>query len=132
MSRMRVPEMDVIRFNESDVIVASGAAGKTATVVGIGGGSGDLGILLGENKYTSAVNGGTDFSSAVGSYLGLDPNPLANNNSVKFYYGTEHLNAPKILSSTTRDMDTFNYYSYYNGDYYWDSSAGNNGAFVHQ
>ena len=48
---MKTPEMDVVRFNESDVIVASGFATKFGNVANAGGAKGDLIITINGHNY---------------------------------------------------------------------------------
>ena len=49
--KMETPKMDVVRFQEADVIVASGFATRFATVAKAGGAAGDLEITFGEHFY---------------------------------------------------------------------------------
>ena len=54
MSKMKMPEMDVVRFNESDVIVASGDP-KTFSLIKVGNGiSGDSRIIYMGQEYTDS------------------------------------------------------------------------------
>ena len=137
MSKMRLPKMDVIRFNESDVIVASGAVRKTANITGIGRPEGDLGIILNGTTYTSVSNHGNEFSQVVGEYLGLGKDYFPENNQVFFYANGSYLNANNVLSYDSPNMDTNGFYKPFNGDYYWDPTRTNStssivGGFVHQ
>ena len=48
---MKTPEMEVVRFSESDVIVASGFPTKFGSVRNAGGVKGDLIVTINGNQY---------------------------------------------------------------------------------
>ena len=71
MSKMRKPEMDVIRFKEADVIVASGATANTLKWSGFGDGITGNGVVeYGGRSYTmdseSSYNSLLEALSAIG------------------------------------------------------------------
>ena len=77
MSKMSAPEMDVIRFNENDVIVASNGGIKTLSITGIGtGDSGDALFVFGGNggSWTSLQVASRDslFVTRIERYLGIE------------------------------------------------------------
>ena len=130
MHKMKMPEMDIIRFNESDVIVASGAAGKTAHIEGINYIEGDLKISLGSGATFSYLDlYGNDFSTALNKYLGEER--FSSNNDVYFY-----VDRGSYISNTSAGelggADLTWDWGHYNGGYTWDpSERGGTGAFVH-
>ena len=125
MSKMRVPKVNVVRFNESDVIVASGGI-RTVTVAGIGDGvSRNATITMNGISYgrSAVVPGtGTTFSSAVNSYVSSD---FASNDEVLFktaskptnnWNATFFLDSAEEMSFVQKDPDS------YNGVYVWNGS----------
>ena len=54
--KMETPKMDVVRFDEADVIVASGFATRTGRVQNVGGAAGDLIVTVSDDHtYTYAA-----------------------------------------------------------------------------
>ena len=73
MTKMSTPEMDVIRFSESDVIVASGGiAGKTLSISGVGDGKeGNAFLTIGGTPYSSnlVVSSDSQFVTGYNDYM---------------------------------------------------------------
>ena len=74
MTKMSTPQMSVIRFNESDVIVASNGLGKTLTISGTYNNiSNDALYVLGNGKEfndNQVISTDSSFISDINSYLG--------------------------------------------------------------
>ena len=122
--------MDIIRFNESDVIVASGAAGKTARIVGIDSTPNNLAISLGSgDTFSYLTDSGTEFSIALNDYLGVE-GQFNTNNDVKFYVyrGGGYFTLASAGTLGGQDLGGNNW-DYYNGSYTWYPSLGDHGAF---
>ena len=131
MSKMEKPEIDIIRFNESDVIVASGAAGKTARIVGIDNTPDNFVISLGSGATFSYLDrDGNDFSTALNRYL--EEERFSSNNDVYFFVDrgsyTSNTSAGELGNKDLGGVD----WGHFNGGYTWDpSELGGTGAFVH-
>ena len=95
MSRMRVPEMDVIRFNESDVIVASGL-NLTLTVSNVSNGI--------PYDDTLTLNGG-EYS------VQYDHHPASNDNNMISYLYNHYKISPASQDGWIR---------LYMSDSYWE------------
>lgn len=127
MSKMTAPKMDVIRFNESDVIVAS-IGGKTITIDGLGNKiANDATFIIGDgDPWTSRqVNSNSAFTTALNEYLG--GNYFSNNDEiiVGFYEDGSFL-GNRITYYASHDMvnDTSGYVSRnLNGILEWNSST---------
>ena len=134
MKKMSEPKMDVVRFNESDVIVASGGVSgvKTLTVSGIGNGvDNDALFALGGNGGTWSSEQiefrDSSYVKSINSYLGVDASnrriclnvPLATGG-----YGSYPL---RNLAGDEYSSHDNNYRVDFNGDYTWNGSH-----FIHQ
>ena len=87
MTKFHAPQMSVIRFNESDVIVASNGLGKTLTILGYGNtepGDATFTIGNGDPWTSSQVYGNSAFTTAVNDFLG--GNYFSNNNEIYMGY----------------------------------------------
>ena len=104
MKAMRTPKMDVVRFTESDVIVASGGALSTVTISGLGNGN------LGDN-YLSYGSTELDLTDASNHHLSFG-NGFNNNGTIKTL---------DILNSEAGSTDTAN--SDWNHTYNWDADS---------
>ena len=110
MRKMKTPEMDVIRFNESDVIVASGdpVPANTLRLTGFNSGSVVGKFQVGDNSYTtnSDVSGlYDDLSTLAGTTVNGDT-CVSNGH----YY---------MFSSLIRDDQGGMDLDGYDGDYTW-------------
>ena len=121
MTKMSTPEMDVIRFSESDVIVASGVVGKTLSISGVGDGDkGNAFLTIGGIPYSSnqVVNYTTGFSAAYNDYMsGLSTYSTGTmlhhsdgNNSLT-------INGAFMYDAGTSTSDSYN--AWVNGSYVW-------------
>lgn len=102
MTKMSAPKMDVIRFGESDVIVASNRIGKTLTVSGSGNDilfDATFTIGDGDPWSSSQVYNNNDFANAVNAYLG--DNYFASNNDIFLRSGDKARNINKIAEYDT-------------------------------
>jgi len=117
MSKMNAPKMEVVRFKEADVIVASGA--KTLTLENFGNGVlGDGSLNFGNYTHTSndvRYWNNTDLKDHMYDYFGYDFN--ADRDS-KFFNGTHGFKA--IASDAYGNSDTSS--NSLNGTWEWDSS----------
>ena len=105
MSRMAIPTMDVVRFREGDVIVASGFEHKLATLFNWGTGSvGDAGI-----QYTN----GHDFTHSL-NYLKESNDCGELDRGVLFVNGD---NERVSLGDLVDSKDANGAYSNFNGTY---------------
>ena len=89
MSKMSAPQMSVIRFNESDVIVAS-IGGKTLRITGVGDGI--------PQNATYALGNGDSFNSYLLSY---EPDMVLT--SINSYLGEELTNPDLIILSVLKE-----------------------------
>ena len=117
MTKMSTPKMNVIRFNESDVIVASGVVGKTLSISGIGDGqSGNAFLNIGGTPYNSSqvhdsddgfINGYNAYMSGLSTY----------SEDILLHSGQESLFINTALGSADGSSDS----SYYwiDGTYEW-------------
>ena len=120
MSKMSAPEMDVIRFNESDVIVASvGAAEKTLSISGVGDGQGNTAFLnIGGTDYTSrhVIDSDSDFIAAYNTYMsGL----TTYSSSTLLHRGQESLSIGTVLKDDADAGSSDIYYHWPNTTYTW-------------
>jgi len=126
MSKMRVPKMDVVRFKESDVIVASGA--KTMTISNFGDGINLNGIYkFGSFRYTNeeVYNNFGSFKGDFNRYFGAD---IQDRDEIFFEYGSGSgfgFSYPfSFLNGIeAEDDDAIN--SFFNGTYSWDGNKFN-------
>ena len=86
MSKMSAPQMDVIRFNERDVIVASNGGRRTLTISGTGNGVDEdaLFILGGKGGSWGSEQVALSnplFLMSINSYLGTDFESSSNINA---------------------------------------------------
>ena len=116
MSKMRVPEMDVVRFKESDVIVASGA--KTMTISNFGDRINLNGrFTFGSFSYTNrdVHNNFESFKSDFNSYFGAN---IQYRNQIVFdfdnaiSYDLSYLVRREVVDSAANNIC--------NGTYSWD------------
>ena len=135
MKKMSEPKMDVVRFNESDVIVASGgfdSALRTLSVTGVGDGEANNALFAFGGKGGTWSSKQIEFSdssyvNSINSYLGVDASnrricldvPLATGGYAS--YPLRNLAGDELSS---RDN---NFNVDYNGDYTWNGSH-----FIHQ
>ena len=113
MAKMKMPKMDVIRFNESDVIVASGdqPVRRSITIAGMddttkGNGTYDFGTY----HYTTATSY-TTIENAIHEYFGTDGDtPLFYTPEGNFY----SVNAFNRADNAGQDKDGTS-----NGTYYY-------------
>ena len=124
MSKMKVPEMDVIRFNESDVIVASGGVvSKTLTVNNLTDSNNKNvsitcnGTTVGRDAIYDAS--GTAVSSLLNSYLGIE-DYYKNNDDIRLCVTPTNYTRVPGLSS----FDFMGWHPEFEGDYDWDPSTG--------
>ena len=107
MTKMRETKMDVVHFNESDVIVAS-----SITLSGMGGEGGNSMIHFGKNSYytTDQSQFYTDFRAATG-----DP---INGETQIYIFGTS------TGSADLDDLPTWDTgdYDFLNRTYYWNGT----------
>ncbi len=129
MTKFHTPQMSVIRFIESDVIVASNGVGKTLTISGTyNNTNNDALYVLGngqsfnDNQVTSS---NSTFLSTINSYIGGVN--FATSGEIRLVQMTSN-NKPGISSTlygvALHDMyraDNDSYYDY-NGVYTWDGS----------
>ena len=128
MTKFTAPQMSVIRFNESDVIVAS-IGGKTITINGLGNKiENDATFIIGNgDPWTSSqVNGNSAFTTALNEYLG--GNYYSNNNEIVMNFvasnGSLHGFDINVLASHDTVNDTNGYdYRNSNGVFTWNSST---------
>jgi len=117
MSKMNAPKMEVVRFKEADVIVASGA--KTLTLENFGNGVlGDGSLNFGNYTHTSTDVmqwNNTNLKNHMYDYFGYDFHANKNNN---FFNGTHGFGA--IASDVYNNSDTSP--ASLNGTWEWDSS----------
>lgn len=117
MSRMMAPKMDVIRFKEADVIVASGAKATGVSISGFADGTaGNGSVTLGSNTYSSG-----DFKNKWSSTIQPD---LYNNFGFNFdgttnYFGGSY--SFSTIASETADKNR-NKFGELNGDWEWNAS----------
>ena len=129
MSKMSAPRMDVIRFNESDVIVASNGGRKTLSISGIGDGQGNnASFVFGGNggswSSEQIVFDNSSFAAGINSYLGIE-----NSSGIRVKVLGENGGSYPLINLVydeyaARDN---NYNANYNGNYTWDGSD-----FIHQ
>ena len=133
MTKFTAPKMSVIRFNESDVIVASNGIGKTMTVSLVGNGTlGDATFTLGNGASlgSSAINGdSSSFSSLVNDYLGgtyfSDSSEIMLNRYAKDGVTIHNVGYSVLQASgydLNRDTSFDSGYDRYNGVYTWNGS----------
>ena len=115
MTKMSTPEVKVVRFTESDVIVAS----ATFTFNNLGDGVANGTIGYGGKEYSIYLSGPEAFYQAF-----YDNTNIAIGDYTPVYYGEETTHA---YMSSADQYDYDGRYSDYNGAYYWD-----NGVFKHQ
>lgn len=74
MSKMRMPEMSVVRFNESDVIVASTEL-QRITLNNFGNGhANDASVTIGSDTYGNQQSSGYRYSDASALYYNFNGN----------------------------------------------------------
>ena len=124
MRKMKMPEMDVIRFNESDVIVSSGGVvSKTLTVNNLTDANRQNvsitcnGTTVGRDALR--VGTGTAVSSLLNDYLGM-PGYYKDNDDIRLCVTSTNYTRVPGLST----FDDFGWYPEFEGDYTWDSSTG--------
>ena len=109
MSKMRVPKMDVVRFKESDVIVASGGLPNFIKVTGFNdniSGNGTVeynGVIYNKSNYTDLIDflaDQTDYDSYV-----------------------KYQDMSQTINKLFRKSDGTNAGGYVDGTYVWDASA---------
>ena len=119
MTKMSTPKMDVIRFNESDVIAASGVVGKTLSITGIGDGqSGNAFLNIGGTSYSSSqvVNSDSQFVTGYNAYMsGIDTYDSAK----MIWRGNNDSLTINTALSDTADRSSNNSYSWIDGTYVW-------------
>ena len=116
MSKMRAPEMDVIRFNESDVIVAS--VSVPAGVLRVSGMADldEIGAFAVGNQIYYTNNIPEDFYSILNSALDPDRNRI-NPNTVLYHSTDDGPRGMYIRNLIKYDSSTS--LPGYDGDYEW-------------
>ena len=110
MSKMRKPEMSVVHFNESDVIVAS-----SLTVSNAGDGTAHN-LTVTRNNKTIFYNGQYDaFVNDMSKYYGT-----TSQGSYLFYFGGAD---PVSLSGLQESDNNGKPYTDVDGDYYYDGAG---------
>ena len=119
-----MPEMDVVRFNESDVIVASGDTRKTFNIQGLSDNTRyTMNITLGNGDYAGwsdlRSNSGSAFIGKLNDYLGGDyytsPNLIDIRNSSRRW--------SDVQSVIMGDDWYSSGYEQWEGVYYWDPNT---------
>ena len=129
MTKFTAPQMSVIRFNESDVIVASNGIRKTITVNGVGNEiANDATYIIGNGApWNSAqVLGNSAFTTAVNEYLG--GNYFSDSNEIFVSVVTSTGRTPgmsigSIASRETGKDSGGTVYNNSNGIFTWNSST---------
>ena len=120
MSKMSAPRMDVIRFNESDVIVASVvAAGKTLSVRGVGDGHNGTAFLnIGGINYSSrqVIGNDSNFIAAYNAYMG---ELTTYRSDTLLHNGQESLSIYNVLKDDASEGSYDNYHRWANTTYTW-------------
>ena len=117
--------MDVVRFNESDVIVASGV--RTLSVIGVGDNerfTASLSIGGGNFSSTEVRDGSTDFRNTYNSYMSgittYNPNSTYLNGTTY----TENVLLRNAFEADARDWGSADTkYEWANGNYEWNGSV---------
>ena len=118
MCKMRTPEIDVIRFTESDIVAASG--GKFITIAGLGDRN-NVGATfkMGANTWDSntIVNAGDGTcKNMMNAYAGSETNGY-------IYVGNEPRQVFGLALDDYFGFDNSEQYSVYNGTYVWNGTA---------
>ncbi len=117
MRKMRTPEIDVIRFTESDVIVASA---KTITVAGLGDPDNvSATFKMGANTWDSntIVNAGSDTcKDMMNAYAGGETDG-------RIYVGNAQIPVFGLALDDYYGNDKSEQYSVINGTYVWNGNA---------
>ena len=126
MTKFHTPQMSVIRFNESDVIVASNGIGKTLTISGLGNTASVDGLFVlgnGRSLTSEQMKDGNLFLSTFNNYLGTS---YTGRSSFTAYVenedGTIGNTAVYTLASMDRKSDDSSSYAMYNVTYTWNGS----------
>ena len=113
MSKMMAPSMEVVRFKEADVIVASGAGydNRSMNLSGFGDGVLNTGYIRfnGDRFGTSEVE-----INRLDSILSA--NEIGDGRTAKIYHGTEFMCYIGSLADEYED----DYFDNFDGDCYWD------------
>ena len=113
MTKMRKPNMNIVRFTESDVIVAS------FRLTGMGNGAEDGKFWYGNNSYSvTSTATRAPFYDAFYNGTGISINDM----TPVYYNGGGQYPIEGTISSAV-DFDTDGEHSYVNGTYYWDGSS---------
>ena len=113
MSKMTKPTIDVVRFQESDVIVASGYIGKTMTISGLGNDRAEDATFY--NHWTSGdiLGNKPGYVTLMNNYLGTNYNAVSD-----FLVGESN-----ILTLADSDHNTDDkVFDDYNGLWTWNGS----------
>lgn len=120
MSKMTMPTVEVVRFQESDVIVASGGVTPLSPPLNISGftnteGSGDG--LMKWNDVTYNYEGRAELASILCSLYGSSGGDTVlvtssgSTENIGYMFSTNHSDAWRTVETST-------------GNYYWNPSAG--------
>ena len=125
MAKMSVPKMDVVRFNESDVIVASSFR---VSISGLGNSQADETYTLGNNKAVTYNGAPGYFSTDLADYLAdyMDERHWSVDREIPFYL-TSDGDTYKTPLGLAGLEDAYGDSAPYAGDYEWNGSR-----FVHQ
>ena len=118
MTKMSTPEMDVIRFSESDVIAASGVVGKTLSITGIGDGqSGNAFLTIGGTSYRSnlVANSDSQFVAGYNAYM----SGLNTYSDDPYLYSGQNSLSIKVALGSTADESSDSDYHWIDGTYEW-------------
>ena len=121
MSKMKMPEIDVIRFSESDVIVASGGVVKTLSITGIDNGTNkDASLTLGDGapiNYNDVYRRTETFTNAYNTYMsGID---TYGTNSTRLYRNSYEGDTTNVTIYNAFYREEENLYSWAEGSYIW-------------
>lgn len=119
MLKMKTPEVDVIRFTESDIVAASG--GRFLTVAGLGNTIPDATFTIGSSNVWSSEqvnNNNSGFTTAVNNYLG------SNDFDGKLYAGSNSYSVSDLAYNDFMGMDGMwdDTEAQYNGTFEWNGS----------
>ena len=120
MRKMKMPEMDVVRFNESDVIVASGDP-KTFALINMGNGiAGDSRIIYMGDEYTDSYQDTQALTALLNEAVPGSCNTFygpADKLSYSFFQTVMHSEEDTTVDSHYGDRNGT--YEYSRSDFYW-------------
>lgn len=121
MRKMKTPEMDVIRFDESDVIVASGGGTVPAGILRVSGldnyEAGDGKFAFGTHSYTTGTMDSADFYNQLNDTFQSSWGTISNSTSLNYDGGGTSLGwaiGDDLKGSNAWGLD---------GDYTWNGSS---------